>query len=701
MRLAKIEIANFKGLKKATFEPTKFSCLVGENNAGKSTVLQAVVCAIKRPGELSASLFHDQLLPVEFELSFSGVTPGHLNRLAEEHRAKIEPFVIEEKLGIVVRYPPGGKVEIKLLKRTPCNPNYRDEAINEVLKGKRGAAVRNALVEAFPEFANDAPEDINVGGAKEFLRGKIATLDADSFETSEAAFPAGIPAAMTALLPDPIYIPAVKNLSDDLKTTQSTTFGKLLGLLLEDMTPDLAQVAESLSQLDKFLNRVTNGGVEVDERHDKVKALETLVETYLSQNFPKARVQLHIPPPELKAILNSAQVYVDDGSRDLIDNKGDGIKRSLTFALLRAYVDRLAAKATTGEENEAMQPRLFLFEEPELYLHPKSQKILFDTLGRIAEVHQVVVTTHSPLFFAPGVTAGFVRVAKKDAVPKPIGILHPVNFELDATKAEVFRLTRFENADAGFFSSRVVLFEGESDDAFFKHVAKHLSSEWDFEQKNVALVRVSGKGNFDKYRKFFSAFGIDVRIVADLDALFDGYHHLGAKTTCDEPRSAAIQAIDARIIEMGAVAPPSSRQIKDRVKQDGWRQKYESARSAFRQVQETGTATPEALTAIDQLYAWEQEIARHRLCRTDEQARRLLVPVLDALRGLGICVLSRGAIEDYYPTGTPASDSKPERALKAAALVTNGVEAAALSQPLSDGRQPELKEILSALFDGL
>ena len=34
MRLERVSIANFKGLREVQFEPTRFSCLVGENNAG-------------------------------------------------------------------------------------------------------------------------------------------------------------------------------------------------------------------------------------------------------------------------------------------------------------------------------------------------------------------------------------------------------------------------------------------------------------------------------------------------------------------------------------------------------------------------------------------------------------------------------------------------------------------------------------------
>src|SRR5258705_5586412 len=115
------------------------------------------------------------------------------------------------------------------------------------------------------------------------------------------------------------------------------------------MTPDLAEISESLEQLNGLFNRVLVDGGVADGRHDKVKSLETMVENFLSENFPQAKVELAIPRPELKTILNAAQIFVDDGSKDLIDNKGDGIKRSLTFALLQTYVSHLRRTAEAGE----------------------------------------------------------------------------------------------------------------------------------------------------------------------------------------------------------------------------------------------------------------------------------------------------------------------------------------------------------------
>jgi hypothetical protein len=344
---------------------------------------------------------------------------------------------------------------------------------------------------------------------------------------------------------------------------------------------------------------------------------------------------------------------------------------------------------------------MFLFEEPELYLHPKSQRVLFSTLERISREYQVVVTTHSPLFFAPGATASFVRVAKEAADPKPIGRLHAVNFDQDNRKAELFRMARFENADAAFFSRRVVLFEGESDDAFFKHVAKLLSQDWDFDAKNVAMVRVSGKGNFQRFRQFFESFGINVKIVADLDAFFEGFHLLGIPDDVRDARLAAIQAVDGRIAALGIKAEPASRQIKDKVTSDSWRQRYERAKTALRNAQQNSGMDDDTLTLIDGLFTWEVDTARVRVCRLDQEARAALVPALDVIRGHGVHILSRGAIEDYYPEGTLASGPKPERALDACSKLTNRELALAIGDSLVEGGDLELEIICRDIFAAL
>lgn len=387
MLLDTIHISNFKGLRSVEFRPSSFGCLVGENNAGKSSVLQAVVWALGRAGQLPIGLYYDKDLPVEFRMIFTNVTDEHLMRLAAEHRNRISELIIDGRLEIVVRYRPLQKCETTAIKRVPAEPRYRDDAIGEVLQGLRPPAVARAVRDQYPEFADGLADDANITGAKAHMAAEIAMLPPEQFQATEGALPTGISTSIANLLPEPIYIPAVKDLSDDLKTSQSTTFGRLLGILLDDLNPHLAQIELSLATLNEMLNRVEERGELIDRRHQHVQNLEGRIENFLQDNFPSIRLELNVPPPELKTILNTAEIYIDDGSKDRIDNKGDGLKRSLTFALLQTYVeqrDRVAqAQFEEGVEVPARRPLLFLFEEPELYLHPRSQKVLFSTLSRV------------------------------------------------------------------------------------------------------------------------------------------------------------------------------------------------------------------------------------------------------------------------------------------------------------------------------
>ncbi len=696
MQVKHFKVRNFKGIIEGEFAPGKFACLVGENNAGKSTVLQAMVHALGRSSQIDASLYYDPQQPIEFSIQLTGVDEAHLGRLTVEHREKIQPMVVDGAIGILLRYPPSSKYEMKVLQKQPKIAKYRSEGIAERFAGKRGAAALKAVVDSdYPEYCAGWQDVTTIGAAKDYISECIKSDKSVEYEAGDVTLPSGIPASIANLLPEVIYIPAVKNLADEIKTTQSTPFGRLLGLLLNDLSPELTEITESFAKLRRIFNRIEVGGEVVDERHIKVRELENAVEGFLRDNFPAAKVELEVPPPELKTVLSSAQIYVDDGSRDLIDNKGDGIKRSLTFSLLQTYVSKLS-EVVEQDNAAAKKPIMFLFEEPELYLHPKSQRVLFQTLARISQQHQVVVTTHSPLFFAPGVTATFIRVAKYPATPKPVGRLHKVTFETDQNNAEVFKLAKFENADAAFFSRRVVLFEGESDDAFFKHVAKQLNPDWDCEIQNVSFVRVSGKGNFGRYKSFFEAFGIEVRIVADLDVVFDGLHLLDKSPECSAKKAEAYKIIDQRIAELKIDLDASGEKIKDKLKSR--KEAYNAAKETLKRIQETKTFDDKVLGQIDDLFAWEGESLRAKACIADEKSRSALLPLFDHLRAQGTCVLSKGAIEQYYPPGVLNSLSKPERALAAASLVVDKALAMSLSVSLAEDRKPELVEICETIF---
>lgn len=77
-------------------------------------------------------------------------------------------------------------------------------------------------------------------------------------------------------------------------------------------------------------------------------------------------------------------VIIDDGTPTSIVNKGDGIKSLLTLALLK--------------EVQSTGASIIAIEEPESHLHPEAIHSLVRVINGIAEHHQVIISTHNPLF---------------------------------------------------------------------------------------------------------------------------------------------------------------------------------------------------------------------------------------------------------------------------------------------------------------
>ncbi|MCP5775023.1 hypothetical protein NL389_34905, partial [Klebsiella pneumoniae] len=69
--------------------------------------------------------------------------------------------------------------------------------------------------------------------------------------------PTGFSNTVTPMFPEPIYIPAVKDFSDEIKTKESTSFGKLIKILFKqiEQSPEFLDIKNSFEKLNKMLNR--------------------------------------------------------------------------------------------------------------------------------------------------------------------------------------------------------------------------------------------------------------------------------------------------------------------------------------------------------------------------------------------------------------------------------------------------------------
>src|SRR5262245_29332936 len=136
MKMTSLLIENYKGLRTITIPLSPFVCCIGENNAGKSSVLQALALFFSGTA-LARTHYFDTAKDVRIEVAFADITDDDLHRLAEEHRTKIQAIVKGGHLTLVRVYGQDGKGSLKYRKLLPVDERFSDDNITELIKGKK------------------------------------------------------------------------------------------------------------------------------------------------------------------------------------------------------------------------------------------------------------------------------------------------------------------------------------------------------------------------------------------------------------------------------------------------------------------------------------------------------------------------------------------------------------------------------------
>src|SRR4030043_20729 len=100
MRLSQLSITNYKALRDVTIPLSRFGCLIGENNSGKSSFLQALSLFFSG-SKLSASYFFDESKPIRIAVTFEDIGDADLARLVDEHRTRVAGIVKKGRLVLV------------------------------------------------------------------------------------------------------------------------------------------------------------------------------------------------------------------------------------------------------------------------------------------------------------------------------------------------------------------------------------------------------------------------------------------------------------------------------------------------------------------------------------------------------------------------------------------------------------------------
>lgn len=704
MRISHIHVQNYRGLKDVEAAIGKFACIIGENNAGKSSLLQAFTIFLNGK-KLDEHRYYDSTQPIVVTVRFDDVTDRDLGLLAKEHRSRIKEIIYDGSLTLVRRFPPGESSKLCCKRMIPVDPRFYEDTYNEGLRGKKGKDIEIFLADQYPELDKEKISDATTQKKAKALIKDYAdnNLSPDDKRLEDADLPTGIEQSVTSLLPEPIYVAAVKDFADEIKTKQAATFGKLLNVLLVAIEPKLSKEQDVFKELEKRLNRISHpDDTQTDNRLDEVKHIENTVGGYLRDIFTSIEIELKIPPPEMKAILSNANIEINDGGvKGNADTMGDGFKRAITFAIFRSYVE--FAKA--GINSLSVHPNrfLFLFEEPELYLHPTAQRTLFEALSQISQHHQVLISTHSPFFFQPKNTDMFIKMKKVHANPKPFSELVRINLS-DMSERELLQIISFKTSNTAFFSKKTVLVEGDSELIAIPHIARTLCEDWDFVKKNITIIKINGKGNIRRFKKFFTAFEIPIVIITDLDILVNNFDQLDTKEDIGRLQSTLLQKVDVkRQNQNSSNELIGLNKTKKRLDRGDQTALWGRVQEAYRLYQEDPTSIPALIETFEPfIESLKKGGRRIDILRNHDYTEILYLKreLLAKLRMQGIYVWEKGCLDDYYSEIT-SKHGKPQLAYNFCQEIKTREDALELCEeiPIGNEYRPEFEVIFSSIFD--
>ncbi|MBS1611788.1 MAG: AAA family ATPase, partial [Bacteroidetes bacterium] len=144
MQINYIHIKNYRGIKNAHFNLSPMGCLIGENNAGKSSILLAISLFFSG-SRINLAEYYDTKEEISIEIHFGNINAGDINRLKEEHRERINEIITNGNLKLVRKYYSDGSGDFLCKRWIPQNHNLRKEIYTPLLTGKKGKEIEATL----------------------------------------------------------------------------------------------------------------------------------------------------------------------------------------------------------------------------------------------------------------------------------------------------------------------------------------------------------------------------------------------------------------------------------------------------------------------------------------------------------------------------------------------------------------------------
>lgn len=233
----------------------------------------------------------------------------------------------------------------------------------------------------------------------------------------------------------------------------------------------ITSVETSLSDLNTQVRDISYVKNATNKINDELNKL-----SYKNEN---QKLAFEVAGDDINTLLNKVDLSMSTDDK-LLSIGGDGKLNQIFLAL---WTNKYNSDLT--DLNEVS---FYCIEEPEAHLHPHQQRKLSEYLATTLN-NQVIITTHSPQIISEFEPSSIIKFYQKDDAS--YGANDGCSNELGDAFLEFAHRLDLISTEA-FYSSLVILVEGQSEILFYKALAKALNI--DLDRLNISILMVDGVG---------------------------------------------------------------------------------------------------------------------------------------------------------------------------------------------------------------